>query len=163
LHENEADIESLQRLLDRSYGRAGEHLRSIFTPGTRVAAADLPGLLPGVQVLNLATATASCEPRVAPVDGLFFRGRFHFGSSHSSLRFRNIRSRPQVSAAVTRGETFAVIVHGRAIEIDTAGEGERPFRELLLELYPDWEEWGAGAPYARIEARAMFAYLRPDA
>jgi hypothetical protein len=86
--------------------------------------------------------------------------RFHFGSSERSLRFRNIRARPQVSAAVTRGETFAVIVHGTAVEIDTAGEGERPFRDYLLDVYPDWSEWAAGAPSAR---RRMFAYHRPDA
>jgi hypothetical protein len=128
-----------------------------------VPAPELPGMLSGVQVLHLATVTASCEPRVGPVDGVFFRGRFHFGSSERSLRFRNIRARPQVSAAVTRGETFAVIVHGTAVEIDMAGEGERPFRDYLLDVYPNWSEWGAGAPYARIEPRRMFAYHRPDA
>jgi hypothetical protein len=161
VHETGDDLRELQRILDRSYARAGEHLRSIFTEELRVAAADLPALLEGVQVLHLATVTASCEPRVAPVDGLFFRGRFWFGSSERSARFRHIRARSQVSATVTRGEQFAVIVHGTAQEIDMGAAESAPFREYCVEVYgEEWNEWGAGAPYARIEPATMFTYRR---
>src|SRR3712207_2318719 len=85
--ETPEDLAELQALLDRSYERAGQHLRGIFTPEQRIPAGELAALLPGVQVLNLATVTRSCEPRVAPVDGLFYRGRFWFGSSPTSARF----------------------------------------------------------------------------
>ena len=97
----------------------------------------------GVQVLHLATVTAACAPRVAPVDGLFFRGRFYFGSSQGSARFRHIRARPQVSATVTSGEEFAVVVHGRAWILDLDSAESAPFRAYCRDVYGDeWGEWG---------------------
>jgi len=122
MHETPADLRTLQALLDDSYARAGSHLRSIWGPETQLSAEEVSAELAGVQVLDLATVTARTEPRVAPVDGLFFRGRFWFGSAHDSARFRNIRRNPAVSGAVTRGtETFLVMVHGRAFELDPRG------------------------------------------
>lgn len=160
MHETEEDLRELQRLLDDSYAGAGEHLRRIFTEERRLSASQLSEMLHGVQVLSLATITAASEPRVAPVDGLFFRGRFWFGSSPTSARFRNIRARPQVSAAVTRGEELAVIVHGRAHEVDFGAPETQAFRDYCLEVYgEDWSGWGRGAAYARIEPAKMFSYL----
>ena len=161
MHETEADLRALQQLLDRSHAGAGQHLRSIFADEWRIPAAELPGLLAGVQLLSLATVTAAAEPRVAPVDGLFFRGRFWFGSSHESVRFRHIRARPSVSATVTRGEELAVVVHGTAHEADTSAPEVEPFRRYLLETYGEsWNEWGASAAYARIDPSKMFTYRR---
>jgi uncharacterized pyridoxamine 5'-phosphate oxidase family protein len=112
-----------------------------------------------VQVLVLATVTAAGEPRTAPVDGLFFKGRFWFGSSHRSMRFRHIRARPQVSATVTHGEEVAVIVHGKAREVDTSAPEHSDFRDYLLDVYGEsWNDWGAAAPYAVIEPARMFTY-----
>lgn len=159
MRETAEDVRELQRLLDDSHAGAGEHLRSIFSDERRVPAAELPELLPGVQVLHLATVTASGEPRVAPVDGLFFRGRFWFGSSEKSMRFRHIRARPAVSATVTHGEEFAVVVHGTAQEVDLGAPEHRGFRDYLGEVYgSDWEDWGSEAPYARIEPARMFTF-----
>jgi Pyridoxamine 5'-phosphate oxidase len=161
MHETEDDLRALQRLLDESYAHAGAHLRRIFTEDRRVAGADLPGMLRGVHVLHLATVTAACEPRVAPVDGLFFRGRFCFGSSQSSARFRHIRARPQVSGTVTRGEEFAVVVHGRAWILDLDSAESAPFRAYCRDVYGDeWDQWGAGSAYAQIEPERMFTYGR---
>jgi uncharacterized pyridoxamine 5'-phosphate oxidase family protein len=160
MHETSADLAALQDLLDASYARIGEHMRSIHTPERRVGAEDLVRVLRGVRVLDLATVTAKCEPRVGPVDGLFFRGRFYFGSGEESVRFRHLRARPQVSACHTVGETFATIVHGRAVEIDVRATSERPFLGYVHEVYPDWTEWYSDStpPYARIEPAAMYAY-----
>ena len=159
MHETPDDLVQLQALLDRSYEWAGEHLRSIFTPERRIPATDLAALLPGVQVLNLATVTRGCEPRVAPVDGLFYRGRFWFGSAPSSVRFTHVRERPQVSASHTRGESLAVIVHGTAEVVDVGDPANVGFRRYCLEVYgPDWEEWGASAAYARIDAKRMYTF-----
>src|SRR3972149_4003964 len=116
MHETTADLRTLQSLLDRSYAAAGAHLLSIHTPDRRLAAADLVSTLTGVCVLDLATVTRDGRPRVSPVDGLFYRGAFWFGSSSDSLRFRHIRRRPAVSATHTRGESLAVTVHGSAVE-----------------------------------------------
>ncbi|HWM56017.1 MAG TPA: hypothetical protein VNO20_11580 [Solirubrobacterales bacterium] len=72
MHETAAELEELQRLLDRSYERAGAHLRGIWGEDSRLDAQGLVDELPGVQVLDLATVTPRSEPRVAPVDGFFF-------------------------------------------------------------------------------------------
>ena len=160
VHETPADLTVLQRLLDRSYTNIGEHMRTIHTPERRVAASDLARVLRGVRVLDLATVTAACEPRVSPVDGLFFRGRVYFGSAHESVRFRHLRARPQVSACHTIGETFATIVHGRAVEVDVRAPEQRELLAYIVEVYPDWEAWYASStpPYARIEPAVMYAY-----
>ena len=94
MYETDEDLEALQDLLDASYARAGEHLRGIWGEETRLDARGLAAELPGVQVLDLATVNPAGEPRVAPVDGFFYRGRFWFGSSPHSFRFRNIRAQP---------------------------------------------------------------------
>lgn len=149
----------LQKLLDDSYSQAGDHLRSIVTPEWRLTADQVIRLLRDVNVLTLATVTADGRPRVGPVDGLFFQGSFWFGSSPDSVRFRHIRRRPDVSAAHTRDEQLAVIVHGRAVRVDTSAREHRRFRDYLVEIYgEDWFHWGAGAAYARIEAERMFAF-----
>ena len=98
MHETSEDIARLQALLDASHAAAGAHLRSIFATERRVAAADLPAQLTGVQVTHLATVTARGQPRVAPVDGLFFRGALHVGTAPGAMRARHLRVRPQVSA-----------------------------------------------------------------
>jgi uncharacterized pyridoxamine 5'-phosphate oxidase family protein len=115
-----------------------------------------------VQVLDLATVTPRGEPRVAPVDGLFFRGQFWFGSAENSARFRNIRANPAVSGVVTRGlETFLVIVHGRAVETDPRGPEAGGFAEYPRAVYDfDWDAMHPDSPYARIEASTMLAFKR---
>ena len=166
MHETPDDQLALQRVLDRSYEGAGEHLRSIFTPQRRIDAADLVEVLRGVCVLDLATVTADGEPRVAPVDGLFFRGHFWFGSAENSVRFQHIRSRPSVSAAHTRGEDLCVIVHGVAHEIDKSEPRSEAFRDFNREVYGAvWDSWGywPSMPYAVIEPARMYAAaMRPD-
>jgi pyridoxamine 5'-phosphate oxidase-like protein len=168
MYETEQDLVELQALLDRSYDRAGAHLKSIFAPDLRLSAQQTAETLPGMQLLSLATVTSAGEPRVGPVDGLFYRGHFWFGSSPDSLRFRHIRRRPQVSAVHTRGEELAVVVHGRARIVATVAElleGEwAGFASYCGEVYGQhWLDWGSGASYARIEAETMFASRLPGA
>ena len=163
MYETESDLSRVQELLDASYARAGSHLRSIWGEETRLDARALSDELAGIQVVDLATVTPSGEPRVAPVDGLFYRGRLWFGSAESSQRFRNIRANPAVSAAVTRGlETFLVLIHGRAVETDPRGPAAEGFARYPRELYDfDWDAAHPTAPYARIEARTLLAFKRP--
>lgn len=157
MRETPEDVLALQELLDRSYGGAGEHLKSIVTPERRIDADRLVETLVGVQVLALATVTADSRPLVGPVDGLFYRGEFWFGSSPDSVRFRHIRVRPQVSATHTRGEQLAVTVHGTAHEMDVADHPE--FGEVCTEIYGEtWSQWGDDATYARIAAEQMFTF-----
>ncbi len=162
MYETDEDLRALQELLYASYARTGSHLRSIWGEEARLDAEELSAELTGVQVFDLATVTPRGEPRVAPVDGLFFRGHFWFGSADTSARFRNIRANPAVSAAVTRGlETFLVIVHGYAIETDPRGPGAGGFADYAREVYDfDWDAAHPTAPYARIDARTMLAFKR---
>jgi hypothetical protein len=158
VHETEDDLRALQALIDASHARAGSHLREVFSDERRLTAAQLSELLTGVCVLDLATVTARGEPRVAPVDGLFFRGKWHFGTSPQAARARHLAARPVVSASHTRGESLAVVVHGR-VERVPVSEGS-PLRSYLLEVYGDqWLEWGhEEAPYWSIEPSAFFTF-----
>jgi nitroimidazol reductase NimA-like FMN-containing flavoprotein (pyridoxamine 5'-phosphate oxidase superfamily) len=162
VHETPADLVALQSLLDRSYATAGRHLRSIITPERRLTADEVADRLTGMRLLALATVTADGRPIVGPVDGIFFRGSFHFGSAPDSVRFRHIRNRPQVSATHLPGEELAVTVHGRAVPLDIQSTTEAEFRQTLLEIYvprygPQWEEFlDSGPVYARIDADRMF-------
>jgi nitroimidazol reductase NimA-like FMN-containing flavoprotein (pyridoxamine 5'-phosphate oxidase superfamily) len=164
MHETADDLAALQSTLDRSYEQAGEHMRRIHTPDRRLTAEQVAERLQGMVLLALATVTADGRPIVGPVDGVFFRGAFHFGSAPDSLRFRHIRARPQVSAVHLPGEELAVTVHGRAHEVPVRGEEGAAFRRTLLDIYvPRYgEEWAemleSGAVYARIDADRMFTF-----
>ena len=125
VYETTADLAALQELLDRSAASAGSHLRSIITPERRLRAAEVCAQLTGMRLLALATVTADGRPLVGPVDGIFYRGAFHFGSSPDSVRFRHIRHRPDVSATHLPGEHLAVTVHGRATVIDVKSRSTR--------------------------------------
>ncbi len=159
MHETAEDLKNLQLLLNRSYDRAGSHLRDVVTPDRRVGAAALIDLMAGVQVLVLASVTADGRPLTGAVDGLFYRARFWFGSSQNSVRMRHLVTRPQVSATHVRSEDLAVTVHGRARIVDLDDPLTAGFRAYCLETYgEDWSDWGASSIYARIEPDRMFAF-----
>jgi Pyridoxamine 5'-phosphate oxidase len=164
MHETAADLADLQALLDRSYELAGPHLLRILTPERRLTAEQVAERLTGMSLLALATVTADGRPIVGPVDGVFFRGAFHFGSSPDSVRFRHIGARPQVGATHLPGEELAVTVHGRAVPVDIHDAAGAEFRRTLLEVYvprygPEWEKFlDSGPVYARIDADRMFTF-----
>jgi len=165
MHETPSDITALQDLLDRSYAGAGAYLLRIHTPERRLSAEQVAERLTGMRLLALATVTADGRPVVGPVDGVFFRGAFHFGSAPDSVRFRHIGARPQVSATHLPGEELAVTVHGRAVPVDIRSPEGAGFRQALLDIYvprygPQWETefLDTGPVYARIEAERMFTF-----
>jgi uncharacterized pyridoxamine 5'-phosphate oxidase family protein len=163
MNETPEDLAALQELLDRSFEEAGAHLLRIITPDRRLTAEQVSERLTGMCLLALATVTADGRPIVGPVDGVFHRGAFHFGSAPDSVRFRHIRARPQVSATHLPGEELAVTVHGRAVPVDV--KTDLGFRQALLDIYvPRYgESWetdflDSGPVYARIEAERMFTF-----
>jgi hypothetical protein len=161
MHETPEDLLALEELLDRSRASAGAHLRSIFSDEWAINALGVAGRLLGVQILHLGTVTAAGEPRVSPVDGLFFRGAFHFGTSPDAMRAVHLRARPAVSGSVTHGEEFAVIVHGRAVEFEFDTPEQEALRGYYREVYGEgWEGFRRGNPYWRIEAERLFAFAR---
>ncbi|MGH2837930.1 MAG: pyridoxamine 5'-phosphate oxidase family protein [Thermoleophilaceae bacterium] len=164
MRETSADLEAMQQLLDRSYEAAGQHLHRIITRERRLTAEQVAERLEGMSLLALATVTADGRPIVGPVDGIFFRGSFHFGSSPDSVRFRHIKKRPQVSATHLSGEELAVTVHGRAVPVDMQSEEDAELRQTFLDVYvprygSEWERFlDSGPLFARIEADKMFTF-----
>jgi hypothetical protein len=169
MHETADDLVALQALLDASYERAGEHYRRITTPERRLDAHQVTERLTGMTLLVLATVTADGRPLNGPVDGVFYRGSFHFGSAPDSVRFKHIAKRPWVSATHLPAEELQVTVHGRAVPVDVQGgsDHERGLRRTLLDIYvrrygPEWEQFlDSGVAYARIDAERMFTFFMP--
>jgi nitroimidazol reductase NimA-like FMN-containing flavoprotein (pyridoxamine 5'-phosphate oxidase superfamily) len=168
VHESAEDLAALQALLDRSYAAAGPHLQRIHTRERRLDAAQVVERLTGMCLLALATVTRDGRPIAGPVDGIFHRGAFHFGSSPDSVRFRHIRERPDVSATHLPGEHLAVTVHGRAVPVDVSPGGDSALRQALLDVYTprygeEWEQFlDSGPVYARIDAARMFTFSMPS-
>ncbi len=169
MHETADDLKALQALIDASYAAAGPHLLSIHEPERRLSAEQLSERLTGMCLLALATVTRDCRPIVGPVDGIFFRSAFYFGSAANSVRFRHIRTRPQVSATYLPGEELAVTVHGRAVPIDIGAAEHAAFRRTVLDVYvpiygESWEQEfleSVSPMYARIDADRMFTFHMP--
>ena len=170
MRETPEDLARLQRELDLSYAAAGEHLRSIFRPQRRLSAAELVDALKGVFVLQLATVTAAHEPFLAPIDGLFYRGRICFGVPRGAVRIAHLCARPRVSANYTRGEEVCVMVHGSAREIREGDPLHDDYLAYCRHTYGDalWDYWKnqaykdrAGEDFtAWIEPRRIFAMGR---
>jgi hypothetical protein len=163
MEETTEDLRALQALLDRSYEVAGPHLRRVITADRRLGARALCERLVGMKLLALSTVTADHRPIVGPVDGIFYRGAFHFGSSPDSVRVAHLRARPSVSATHLPGEELSVTVHGRARQLEMGAPDHRDFRRVLLDLYtptygPGWEQFMDENCYWRIEAERMFTF-----
>jgi hypothetical protein len=165
MQETTEDLARLQALLDASYASAGRHLRDVITPERRLTAEQVCERLEGMTLLSLATVSTDGRPLVGPVDGIFYRGSYYFGSAPDSMRFRHIRNNPHVSATHLPGEELAVTVHGRAAFIDIGSPEEAGFRAALLGIYAprygaEWETefLESGPMYARIDPYRMFTF-----
>jgi hypothetical protein len=166
MYETADDLAALQQLLDASHAHAGPHLAGIMSHERRLDARGVADRLRGVCILHLATVTDDGRPLVGPVDGLFYRGQWHFGTSPDAVRLRHIRARPAVSGSYTVGEEFAVAVHGEAHEIDLHAPEHAGYRAYLLETYTprygdDWEAFMDAAAALRITAHKMFNFWNP--
>jgi hypothetical protein len=149
MYETDDDLARLQQLIDASFARSSEHLRSIMTPERRLSARDLAAL-PAPAVLNIASVTARGEPRISAVDGHFLSGYWYFSTAQESPKAVQLRARPATSAAYTPRDGFGVFCHGRAVS---------PTAEELERLRRHWEEV-YGAP---IESLGDVACFRIDA
>lgn len=166
MNETKSDIAILQQLLDSSREVAGSHLLSIFTDEAQMSASELVAELDSVFEMHIGLVSSEGAPLVAPIDGLLFKGRIWFGFPGPSLRAILIRKDPRVSASFQRGESFAFIVHGTAVEIR---EDDKLYPEyfncvktVYTNLYgPEWIDWyykqdNVGGWSGYINARRMF-------
>jgi Pyridoxamine 5'-phosphate oxidase len=168
MHETPDDLRALQELLDRSDAAGGRHLRDVISEERRLTAEQVCDRLQDMCLLVLATVNSKGRPFAGPVDGFFYRGKFHFGSAPDSLRFQHIRRSPWISASHLPGEHLQVTVHGRAELIDVNAPEHAGFRQTLLDYYlprygGEWEDMLEGGPaYARIEPERMFTFFMDE-
>ena len=157
--ESDDDIRELQALLDRTIARANPHLLAIVTPERRLSARQVARYLQGTKHVAFATVNAKGEPRVAPLDGVFIRGRFTVSTGGSAARLRHLRSNPACSAAHMDGDVVGIVVHGRATIIGREDAGVEEIEPVWRELYGSSPfEWGEGVAFMRIEPSSMWAY-----
>jgi hypothetical protein len=168
VHESSEDIGWLQRLLDASRSAAGPHLREVFADDFLLSAAEVVALMDGMRVVAVATVSGAGDQVVAPVDGILYRGRLHFGSSRDAIRTRHLAVRPAVSATWIDGERHAMVIHGTAAQVALDDPAEAGFRACLIETYAPrfgdgWIDWAtSSAVYHRIEPRRMYASRLPE-
>jgi nitroimidazol reductase NimA-like FMN-containing flavoprotein (pyridoxamine 5'-phosphate oxidase superfamily) len=165
VRETAADLAHLQALLDDSIAVASPFLRRSFEmPEHSLSAQQLAVHLQGSLTVALATVTRRAEPRVAPINALFFRGSFHVPTVAESARVRNVARRPAVSLSYLEGTALAVIVHGRATTIDANQPGFTALDELQVASGAESPtSWDGSPVYLKVEAATLFTYARhPD-
>ena len=152
--------DALQRLLDASFASASEHLLSIMEPQRRLDAERLRAELPCPAVLNIATVTASGEPRVSAVDGHFLDDHWYFTTALDSPKARQLRARPAISASFTPRDGYGVFCHGTAAALD--GAEQQMLREHFAEVYGMPPEDLGEIAYFRIDARWLVGFAMTD-
>ena len=165
MRETPEDLKRLQALLDDSATRASPFLRRSFEiPERSLSAQQLASHLTGSLTVALATVTAKGEPRVAPINALFYRGSFHIPTVAQAARARHLAKRPGASLTYYEGNELAVIVHGQAAAI---AQGTPTFDELdEIQMQSGQQSpraWAGDAVYLKVEASAVYTYASSPA
>ena len=160
MQETPEELADLQALIDRSFASAGEHLRAIVRPDRRLTARQVVAYRLGVKHIVVGTVTSSGQPRLAPVDGIFWHGHLHFSTAASSWRARHLAARPQVSAAHVVGDEIAVWTYGRAQLVRPGDRVFAAFEEFWRQVYDGSaaSDWASDPLYVRIVPDRFFTY-----
>jgi uncharacterized pyridoxamine 5'-phosphate oxidase family protein len=159
MFESEDDVRELQALIDRTFARANPHLKSIVTPKRRLTARQVVRYLQGTKHVAFATVNERGEPRVAPLDGVFIRGRFTVGTGGGAARLRHLRANPACSATHMDGDAIGIVVHGHATIFGRGDDGVEEIEPVWRDIYGSSPlEWGEGVVLMRIEPTSMWAY-----
>jgi uncharacterized pyridoxamine 5'-phosphate oxidase family protein len=164
MRESEDDVRELQALLDRTLARANPHLASIVKPERRLSARQVVRYLQGTKHVAFATVNAKGEPRVAPLDGVFIRGRFTVSTGGRAARLKHLLANPSCSAAHLEGDVVGIVVNGRASIVGRDDPGVEDIEPVWREIYGSSPfEWGEGVVFIRVEPSSMWAYaFRPE-
>ncbi len=111
MFETDAELKSLQSLLDSSFDGAGGGLAG-FSRNQRMSARQLAGFS-GVRLVSVASSNSKLQPRVSPRSAAFLHGRFYLASSPDSTTARRLRARPDTAVAYYE-RRLLVMGHGRA-------------------------------------------------
>ena len=161
MRETPAELAALQELIDNSFARSSEHLRSIMAPERRLTAERIVADVPSPAVLNVATVTRRGEPRLAALDGHFLHGRWHYTTAGNSPKAKHIAARPAVSASYTPRDGYGIFTHGAAVLLD--GDARDELIEHCTGVYGQSPEtFGEGIAYVRIEAHWMVGFAFSD-
>jgi hypothetical protein len=99
------------------------------------------------------------EPRVAPLDGVFIRGRITVSTGGRAARLEHLRANPACSAAHVDGDVVGIVVHGRATIIGRDDPGVDEIEPVWRGIYGSSPfEWGEGVVFMRIEPSSMWSY-----
>ena len=158
MHETEADLLWLDRLIDSSHQAGGPHLQRVFQPQTRIGAEELVALMTAMQVLSVATVSRQGRPMISAVDGFVYRGRWYFGSALDSLKVIHLRARPWISLAHNRSDDLSVVVHGQAAFIDLAAGSNSGLAGMMADFYGSQWAPDPDAAYLVVEPERMFTF-----
>ena len=162
MYELQSDVQALQQLIDRSILEAGDFLKKSFQmPDHSLSAVELIERLQGNLTVSLATVTSNGEPRVAPINAIFYRAKYYIPTVHSAARTKMIKRNASISLTQYEGDKFAVIIHGTATLIDTEHNYYSDLDKLRTELgLSDISKWGKGneGVYIRIEPHVLYTY-----
>ena len=159
MFESEEEIRELQELIDRTFDHANPHLAAIVKPERRLNARQVVRYLQGTKHVAFATVNPKGEPRVAPLDGVFVRGRFTVSTGGRAARLEHLRANPACSAAHVDGDTVGIVVHGHATIIGRDDEDAAELEPIWRDIYGSSPfEWGEGVVFMRIEPSSMWAY-----
>jgi uncharacterized pyridoxamine 5'-phosphate oxidase family protein len=164
VHESDEDLVELQALLDRTFESANPHLAKIVKPARRLNARQVVRYLQGTKHVAFATVNAKGQPRVAPLDGVFIRGRFTVSTGGGAARLSHLRANPACSAAHMDGDVVGIVVHGRAVIIGRDDADAADIEPVWRSIYGSSPfEWGDGVVFMRIEPTSMWSYaFRPE-
>ncbi len=164
MYETETELDEMQSLLDASSDRAGEHLRSIFSPDKRLSARQVSRYLLGVRQVAAAAVDRRGEPRVAPIDAVFYHGKFYLSTDATSLRARSLSKNPAISLTYFENSDPMIIVNGKAAFIRKDepnfsaldAEWKKSYGTSILEL-------GDTVLFIKVEPSGMLAYaMHPE-
>ena len=159
MFESDDEMVALQALIDRTFAHANPHLAGIVTPERRLNAHQVVKYLQGTKHVAFATVNERGEPRVAPLDGVFVRGRFTVSTGGQAARLRHLRANPACSAAHVDGDTIGIVAHGHATIIGQDDPGAGELEPIWRDIYGSSPfSWGEGVVFMRVEPTSMWAY-----
>ena len=159
MYESEEDVSRLQKMLDRTLARANPHLVSIVSPERRLTARQVVTYLEGTKHVAFATVNERGEPRVAPLDGVFIRGRFTVSTGAKAARLRHLRANPACSAVHMDGDRVGIAAHGRARILEQGDAGVDEVDGVWTEIYGSSPfSWGDGVAFMVVDPSSMWAY-----
>ena len=159
MDETDDDLLRLQEMLDRTPARANPHLTSIVSPERRLSTRQVVRYLQGTKHVAFATVNERGEPRVAPLDGVYVRGRFTVSTGARAARLRHLRVNPACGAVHMDGDVVGIAVNGHATILEEGDAGVDEIEPVWSEVYGSSPfSWGKGVVFMVVEPTSMWAH-----